>query len=359
MGRIGITYHEVTKAIATLQALQKNPTVDNIREVMGTGSKSTIARFLRDWKAKHRLHNDDDGTLPSDLLTIINGLWTAMQEKADNLASEYQKASDEKMLQLQLQLNQHRKVESELQQKIHALDEQNHKNTEESAALKIAFTTENQEKIQMRERASNFELRHQESQAENARLHQHIKHLQENLEHYQAATQKLRQEESLSIEKQRNEFDQQLSQLRNQLELITIEKTTYQAHTSSLNKNYEALESEQKILVLQHKEIQQQYTLLKLSFNKVEKDYDQLSKTHQQQSITLESKYHAVIELQLKVKSGDEKITSLESDLSDANNKIHNLRHEHQFTLQEKANLDGQLKQLKNMLSAKKGALVG
>ena len=53
MARIGITYHDVTRAIATLQTLQKNPTVDHIREILGTGSKSTIARFLREWKAKH------------------------------------------------------------------------------------------------------------------------------------------------------------------------------------------------------------------------------------------------------------------------------------------------------------------
>jgi len=41
MGRIGITYQDVAKAIPTLQGQQKNPTVDNIRELLGTGSKST------------------------------------------------------------------------------------------------------------------------------------------------------------------------------------------------------------------------------------------------------------------------------------------------------------------------------
>jgi hypothetical protein len=47
----------------------------------------------------------------------------------------------------------------------------------------------------------------------------------------------------------------------------------------------------------------------------------------------------------VKVKLSDEKTVSLESDLPNANNKVHNLRHEHQFTSQEKANLEGQLKQ--------------
>jgi hypothetical protein len=83
MSRIGITFEEVKKAIAELQGRQKNPTVDGIREILGTGSKSTIARFLREWKAQHGLHCNDDGRLPSDLLGIVNGLWDALRNKAD------------------------------------------------------------------------------------------------------------------------------------------------------------------------------------------------------------------------------------------------------------------------------------
>ncbi|CAN5408525.1 hypothetical protein BH10PSE19_BH10PSE19_03690 [soil metagenome] len=359
VGRIGIGYHDVAKAIATIQSLQKNPTVDNIREVLGTGSKSTIARFLREWRTKHGLHNDDNGTLPSDLLTIVNGLWDAMQEKSDNQIAQYQQETDEKTAQLQTQVNQIKRQGSDLQQKIHALEEQLHKKTEECDALKTGFIAENKEKIQMIERASNLDLRHQESQAENMRLHQLLKHVQENLEHYQAATQQLRQEQSLAIEKQRSEFDQQLSQLRSQLELTSAEKSNFQAQCTQLNKNNGSLENENKTLVLQYQEIQQQYSLLKITSDKLQKDHDKLLEIHQQQSINLNSKHHFVIELQLKLKLSDEKIALLENDLSCANNKVHNLRHEHQFISQEKANLEGQLKQLQSMLSMKKEAAIG
>jgi hypothetical protein len=359
MGRIGISYQDVVKAISTLQSFQKNPTVDHIREVMGTGSKSTIARFLREWKAKHGLHNDDGPTLPSDLLNVVNGLWNVMQEKADKQAAEHQKETDEKTAQLQTQVTQIKQRESDLQQKIHALEEQLHKKAEECDALKAAFTAESQEKIQMVERAVNFESRHHESQSENARLHQLLKHVQENLEHYQAATQQLRQEQLLMVEKQRCEFDQQLSQLRSQIEFIFADKCNYQAQYIQLNKNKELLENENNTLILQSQEIQKQCLLLKITSDKLQKDHDKLLEAHKQQSINLDSKHHAVIELQFKLKLSKEKTTSLESDLSDANNKVHNLRHEHQFTSQEKANLEGQIMQLQSMLPAKKGALIG
>jgi chromosome segregation ATPase len=199
----------------------------------------------------------------------------------------------------------------------------------------------------------------QENQAENARLHQHLKHLQESSEHYQAATQQLRQEQVLLIEKQKSEYDQQLSQLRSQLELMTVEKSNYQAQCTQLNKINEGLETEQKTLVLQNKEIAQQYLLLKITGDKIQEDYAQLSNAHQKQSLNLENKNHTVIELQLKLKSSNEKIALIERALSSADTKVHNLRNEHQFTSQEKANLEGQLKQLQNIVSAKTGALIG
>ncbi len=89
-----------SKPVTELQGKQKNPTVDNIRENLGTGSKSTIARLLREWKAKNGLQNDDDGSISSELLSIVKVLWDRLQDKADNKASEYLRESDAKVTQI-------------------------------------------------------------------------------------------------------------------------------------------------------------------------------------------------------------------------------------------------------------------
>ena len=91
---------------------------------------------------------------------------------------------------------------------------------------------------------------------------------------------------------------------------------------------------------------------------RIKKDHNDLSTAHQQQSMNLENKHHSVIELQLKLKMDGEKITALDNELSKAHDKIHSLRHDHQFTSQKKANLEGQLKQLQSVLFAKKEALI-
>jgi chromosome segregation ATPase len=348
MGRIGITYQEVAKAISTLQSQQKNPTVDHIREILGTGSKSTIARFLREWKSKNGLQNDDDGALPSDLINLVKGLWGALQEKADNQSAQSIKECDEKIAQMQQQLNGYRQSQSEISAKIHTLEEQNHQKTEEINALKQALNTEQHEKIKITERATNLESNKGQAQDEIERLHQLLKHVQDNLEHYQMATQQLRQEQALLIEKQRSEYEQKISQLQNQIELIFSEKTNYQVQYIQLNKTHDKLEIDHKALILQHNDMLQKHSMLKASHEKTQKDYEQLVTTHQQQSQNLEGKHHTVIELQLKLNAGDEKIIALEKELSKANDKVNALRHDHQFTAQEKANLEGQLKQFQS-----------
>ena len=76
MGRGGVTFTEVDEAARYLQGLGRNPTVDAIRERLGTGSNTTLAEHLRRWKA---LQMDGEGKLPQPLLELVSGLWESLQ----------------------------------------------------------------------------------------------------------------------------------------------------------------------------------------------------------------------------------------------------------------------------------------
>ncbi len=52
MARSGVTYFDVNKAAHELVGKGKTPTIDGIRSILGTGSISTIAPLLREWKEK-------------------------------------------------------------------------------------------------------------------------------------------------------------------------------------------------------------------------------------------------------------------------------------------------------------------
>lgn len=52
MARPGITYDQVAAAAETLQARGERPTIDAIRQYLGTGSPNTVNRYLSQWKDK-------------------------------------------------------------------------------------------------------------------------------------------------------------------------------------------------------------------------------------------------------------------------------------------------------------------
>ncbi len=81
MGRAGILFSHVAKAAAKLVEDGKNPTVDNVREALGsTGSKSTIAPMLKRWKAEHAEDVvEAELGVPAELLHAIKGVYDKLQ----------------------------------------------------------------------------------------------------------------------------------------------------------------------------------------------------------------------------------------------------------------------------------------
>jgi len=79
--------------IQFVQGENKNPTVDNIRLILQTGSKSTIARYLKEWRQSENIEGpySSSNSLPEELLSLVKGLWLRLQEKSDNQVQNIQK----------------------------------------------------------------------------------------------------------------------------------------------------------------------------------------------------------------------------------------------------------------------------
>jgi hypothetical protein len=346
MGRIGVSYEEVAQAVQEAQGKGKSPTVDNIRLIIGTGSKSTIARHLRDWRNQQGIARGSDGAIPSELLGLVKGLWERLRDTVEQKGYEYQCESDEKVKQIQQQFTQSQQQYAALQEQHHHLEEKSHQQTKVIIELKSSLAIEQQEKVKIAERAASQELHRQEQQNEIERLHQLLKHVQHNLEHYQTATQQLRQEQSLNMEKQRKEYEQRNSQLQQQIANITAEKSAYLAQYEQTHQAFEKLQSSYEVLNQTAQEIQTKYHLLS-------QEHAKLIQQHQDQTHDFELKKRSVIELQVKFTTYEEKITSLEKTIAKSEDKIQTLRNDFSFVSQEKANLEGQIKQLQKLISIK------
>ncbi len=82
MGRSGITYSQVAEAAAQLIEQGRTPTVDHVRELLCTGSKSTLSPLLKRWKDSHaEAVSSAEAGVPAPLLQAIQSLYQGMQHE--------------------------------------------------------------------------------------------------------------------------------------------------------------------------------------------------------------------------------------------------------------------------------------
>lgn len=225
MGRTGITYFDVSNAIASIQGEQKKPTVDNIRQALGTGSRSTISKYFQEWKTKNEASNTTSKGIPNELQNLIESLWEKIQSDAEQVIETHRIQTDETIKNTKNELSQTQAQNTLLTTEISALTKQLNKQT--NAIEKL---TENQhqaekEKTTYIERITSLETQNIKHEAENARLHQLIKNAQNNLTHYQDAVDKQRTALQMQIEKERADSIAILNTVKNELSKITKEKS--------------------------------------------------------------------------------------------------------------------------------------
>ena len=353
MARIGVNYLDVVKAIPKLQAEGKAITGDNVRAELGTGSKSTITRLLREWKQQQGLPSDDDGSLPSELLSAVKALWERLQTKADDTVDSHQRECDAIVSEIQQQLKLYKAKDNEWQGRVHALEEQLHQQNADNKRLNAAFIAEQQEKVKAMGHVESLQSRHQESQAENERLHQLLKHVQANLEHYQTATQHLRLEQEIIIEKQRADYEQRLLQLQERVELVIREKTFLEARCTGLDRDYNASLARETALTEETAQLRQKYTILETNYDTLQQNFGEVSRKLNVQNQALEIKSCQLVECQLKQGISEDKVCSLQEALFGAEGKITALRDDYLFVTQAKANLEGQVRYLQERLEDK------
>ncbi len=97
MARAGIKYEEVVEAVLQLQKQGDNPTIQRIREWLGTGSFTTISEHLRQWREnqKNSTPLQQEGfDLPSNLVKLTQELWQQACLEADEKMQVYQQQAD-------------------------------------------------------------------------------------------------------------------------------------------------------------------------------------------------------------------------------------------------------------------------
>ena len=342
MSRTGINYQDVANAAIKVQGLSKNLTVDNIREILGIGSKSTIARHLKDWKDNNGPIANSHG-LPPELIAIVSGLWERLQGHAEQQVIELQQEAKEKMQAYDLNLIQVKKKNLELQAQAHQLEETLFHQQNANKVLDQNFANEAQSNLKHQSHIFSLEAQLNSQKEENTKLHSLLKNIQSNLEHYQGSMQKVQQEQALAIEKQKHQYEQEIAELRQKVINAIQQENIYKLQLEPLQKQQSQIEN----ITIHSQKLER---LLKEKGKRIvtiEEQYKQSINNVEIMNFNLENQSKTIAELGQKAAIAVSRCVDFEKLLKEANDKISTLRHEQIFTLQEKANLEGQVKQLK------------
>lgn len=103
MARIGITYEDVQRAIDTLLQRQEAPSVQKVREVLGTGSFTTISEHLREWRKRREQRKDlpPSRGMPEPLQRLAETLWEQAQDAANKGLAHYRQEADGQVTEAQ------------------------------------------------------------------------------------------------------------------------------------------------------------------------------------------------------------------------------------------------------------------
>ena len=132
MARIGVNYETVKHTAIKLLSQGESPSVQKIREVLGTGSNTTIAQYLKVWRIEHKnkeIHHLP-ANMPKELIAAFEVLWQVATEQAQNQLVVIKQDLEQRSEQMQQEKltweTNFNEIKNRLAQALQKLDDKNH-----------------------------------------------------------------------------------------------------------------------------------------------------------------------------------------------------------------------------------------
>lgn len=347
MSRPGITYDDVANAAQQLAAQGKNPTIETVRLLTGTGSSSTIAQHLRAWKTRQAQAKVfcNAGKVPEELMMTVKGIWERVLDGADEKVTEIKQELDQTIIALEEQNKKLEEDNTRWQQQFHQMKQEKEGLGSDKAALEQMIRKFENEKTALLVENDGKKKQLQDKQERIEELHRLNKQVQSNLEHYHEASREQRM-----LDQQRHEQTQtQLVQTINQLKQ---ELTSSSQQRNSLQQELEQMRYGKTFLQDQHDQLTVQHETIKSRLDQAEKELlkhaageqhwqNQYQKTQEK----LDEQNTVFINLQSQLAVLNQKLSDIQSELREVGEQNKFLTNERWVLGQENAQLVGQLKQ--------------
>lgn len=351
MARTGVTYFDVSQAAATLSDQGREPTVDTVRALLGTGSKSTLAPLLKQWKAKYAgVVNDEKSGLPRELVATVKGLYEGMQQQthAQIQAIQAQARTDvEQVRQIQHELDQrNRTTEAAMSQ----LRVEHTQVMSERDAQQLLLVDAQQACAVLQSQVEAWEQRLEDKTKEVAGLKEQLNLTQRNLEHYRESVREQRDQERREFDRQLRQHEQSLREARENSKALRVEQERAGREHTQIQIERDHLRAELALLQARSEKLAVTLQEQQLFLSKMEDRYATLGQSHNLAVKQVEQIELQNVRLEKAAASDAEKIRSLDTALKTANVVIEALRYENSSLGQEKAMITGQFKQLQQSL---------
>ena len=354
MARPGVTYQDVSAAANQVKGQGKNPTIENVRAILGTGSIGTINNHLRKWKetqnAVRSLATSEN--IPEELASLVKGLWERVINQAEARFTEIEGRYQNDISELTQELDKYKNNNKRWQQLYNQWQQEKSQLVNDKLAIEQALASKQEHISTLSAQQNMLELQAQEKQERIDELHRLHQQSQQNLEHYRESSREQRQ-----IDQQ--QYEQQKQQYQADIKLLNHQLMTQDKKLLTLQQQYNALQHTYSDLEKSHTQIQSQYQDCMTKLNSVENEkakYVQASQHWETQYTdsqkTLNQKMNQLIEIQAEAKSMSHHLADMKQNGQQLQDQNKLLAHDKWMLGQEKAQLEGQLKQMQKMIEA-------
>ena len=353
MARHGITYEDVISAANSLKGEGKAVTIENIRRFLGTGSAGTVNQHLRRWKEAQNFTQKiaSKENLPEGLITLVKGLWEGVLAQTTEQFVPIESNYQQEITALKAELEKYRCNNQRWQNMFNQWQQEKTKLANEKLTLEQALDFAHKENQSLHGKYDGLLQQLQEKQERIEELHRLHQQTQANLEHYRESAR----EQRLLDQQQ---FENEKQQLQSELKFLKEQLVMQQHKYSELHQKHQLKERSYTELEHQHHQTIQCVNDLKFKIDELEKENVRRQQTSQHWQ-------HQFKESNTKFENNLTELTSLQSDnkilntkLMDINQLLRDIQDQNKLManeklglIQEKASLEGQLKQMQKSLT--------
>lgn len=352
MARPGISKQEVFEVASQLLGQGREPTIAEVRQILQTGSNSTIANHLRDWR------KEQDGTqalalhsnLPQEALSMIKGLWERLKQLAEDKCSRLEREHEQSILEIRQELDKYKSNNQRWQHLFNQWTEEKKQLIAERARIETTLTSLENDKLSLQ---SFQEVQAKELLEKNERiteLHRLHKQVQANLEHYRESAREQRLLDLQQFGKEKQELQSEIKTLKEQSAILRDKASALNQEHQALVTHYRSLEERQaqalsliEKLKTQLKEEEKAAARELQTSLHWQKQYKEIEKT-------LELKSAQYIDSQTEAKLLVRQLADATKVLDETLTQNKLLQNDKWMLAQEKAQLEGQTMQMQKMI---------